>query len=95
VALYHVSDALQAISAFVLRCYRQTIAPLLVYTLLLWGVGVGLAYRWAYQGLGPLAARPSVDTFWISSTLALAVVSVLLVTLLMRASHQRTREAGI
>lgn len=95
VALYHVSDALQAISAFVLRCYRQTIAPLLVYTLLLWGVGVGLAYRWAYQGLGPLAARPRVDTFWISSTLALAVVSVLLVILLMRVSHQRTREAGI
>lgn len=94
VALYHVSDALQAISAFVLRCYRQTIAPLIIYTLLLWGVGVGLAYRWAYQGMGPLAARPRVDTFWISSTVALAIVSVLLVWLLLRASRQRTREAG-
>jgi MATE family multidrug resistance protein len=94
VALYHVSDALQAISAFVLRCYRQTIAPLLIYTFLLWGVGVGLAYRWAYEGIGPLAARPRVDTFWISSTLALAMVSALLVLLLMRVSRQGTRAAG-
>jgi MATE family multidrug resistance protein len=94
VALYHVSDTLQAISAFVLRCYRQTIMPLVVYTVLLWGVGVGFAYRWAYEGIGPLAARPRVDTFWISSTLALAMVSALLVLLLMRVSDQRTRAAG-
>lgn len=94
VALYHVSDALQAISAFVLRCYRKTIAPLLIYTVMLWGVGVGLAYRWAYHGLGTLAARPSVQTFWISSTMALALVSVLLVMLLLQVSRQRTRETG-
>jgi MATE family multidrug resistance protein len=94
VALYHVSDALQAISAFVLRCYRKTIEPLLIYTVMLWGLGVGLAYRWAYHGLGPLAARPSVQTFWISSTMALALVSVLLVMLLLQVSRQRTRDAG-
>lgn len=94
VALYHISDALQAISAFVLRCYRKTIEPLIIYTVMLWGVGLGVAYRWAYHGLGPLPAQPSVHTFWISSTLALALVSVMLVMLLSRVSRQRTRETG-
>ncbi len=94
VALYHLSDALQAISAFVLRCYQKTIEPLIIYTVMLWGVGVGVAYRWAYHGLGPLPAQPSVQTFWISSTVALALVSVLLVGLLLRVSRQRTRDTG-
>ena len=50
---------------------------LLVYTALLWGVGLYGGYRWAYQGIDwagwPL--RASVDTFWITSTAALALVS--------------------
>lgn len=91
VALYHISDAPQAISAFVLRCYRKTVIPLLIYTIMLWGIGIGAAYRWAYHGLGWLNAWPSVQTFWISSTVALAGVSVLLVGLWMRVSRQRPR----
>ncbi len=35
VALYHLADALQAVCVFALRCYRVTVAPLLVYGTLL------------------------------------------------------------
>ena len=86
VALYHLADAVQAVCAFLLRCYRITLAPLLIYTALLWGLGLYGGYRLAYQGLGPWAPRPSVDTFWMTSTVALAIVSLLFAALVWHAS---------
>lgn len=89
VALYHVADALQAVCAFLLRCYRITIAPLLIYTAFLWGLGLYGGYLWAYDtsalnGLMNWTARPSVDAFWISSSLALIAVSLMFGALLWR-----------
>ncbi len=51
VALYHLADAVQAVCAFLLRCYRITLMPLLIYTALLWGVGLYGGYLLAYRGL--------------------------------------------
>jgi MATE family multidrug resistance protein len=88
VALYHLADAVQAVCAFVLRCYRITLRPLLIYTALLWGVGLYGGYLWAYQGGGSVwPMRASVDTFWITSTAALAVVSVLFAAMVWHASR--------
>jgi multidrug resistance protein, MATE family len=87
VALYHLADAVQAVCAFLLRCYRITMAPLLIYTALLWGLGLYGGYRLAYQDLGSWAARPSVDTFWMTSTVALAIVSILFAVLVWRATR--------
>ena len=88
VALYHLADAVQAVCAFLLRCYRITLAPLLIYTALLWGLGLYGGYRLAYTGLPTLGwqAQPGVGTFWITSTVALAWVSVLFAWLAWRAS---------
>jgi MATE family multidrug resistance protein len=77
VAWYHLADALQAVSVFVLRCWRITLSPLLIYTALLWGMGLYGGYLLAYKGLGPWPATASVDSFWLASTLALALVSLL------------------
>lgn len=92
VALYHLADAVQAVCAFLLRCYRITIAPLLIYTAFLWGLGLYGGYLWAYgdSALGgwlQWSGRPAVDTFWISSTLALAMVSALFAALVWRVSR--------
>ena len=87
VALYHLADAVQAVCAFLLRCYRITLAPLLIYTALLWGFGLYGGYRLAYQGLATWPQRPSVETFWMTSTTALAIVSVLFAALVWRASR--------
>jgi MATE family multidrug resistance protein len=73
-----------------LRCYRITVAPLVIYTALLWGAGLMGGYLWAYQdtalGLSWIS-RPAVDTFWITSTLALATVSVLFGALILRVAR--------
>jgi MATE family multidrug resistance protein len=92
VALYHLADAVQAVCAYLLRCYRITIAPLLIYAAFLWGFGLYGGYLWAYDhstlnGLIHWTARPSVDAFWISSSLALAAVSLLFTALVWRASR--------
>ena len=96
VALYHLADAVQAVCAYLLRCYRITVMPLLVYTALLWGVGLYGGYRWAYQGIDwagwPL--RASVDTFWITSTAALALVSALFAAMVWRASGRHKMRYG-
>jgi MATE family multidrug resistance protein len=91
VALYHLADAVQAVCAYLLRCYRITMLPLVVYTALLWGVGLYGGYRLAYQGLdwAGWPMRASVDTFWITSTAALALVSVLFAAMVWHASRPR------
>jgi MATE family multidrug resistance protein len=95
VALYHLADAVQAVCAYLLRCYRITLRPLLIYTALLWGVGLYGGYRLAYQGLDwagwPMHA--SVATFWMTSTVALAGVSVLFAAMVWRASRPRPKLA--
>ncbi|WP_236698520.1 MATE family efflux transporter [Xylophilus sp. Leaf220] len=85
VALYHCADALQSVSVFVLRCYRVTVKPLLVYCVLLWGVGTGGGYVLAYGGWHGLGPWPSPETFWITSAAALAVTAVLFLLIVRRA----------
>lgn len=88
VAFYHVADALQVLCAFLLRCYRITLTPLMVYGVLLWGLGLLGGYRLAYEGLGGHAATQSVSSFWAASTLAIALVASCLLALLWHAVHK-------
>jgi MATE family multidrug resistance protein len=85
VALFHLFDALQAVCVFILRCYRVTVAPLLVYCVLLWGIGLGGGYVLAYEGLGTLRPAPSPVTFWVAATAALAVTALIFLLFLRRA----------
>lgn len=85
VAAYHAADALQTLCVFVLRSYRITVAPLVVYCALLWGAGLGGGYLLAYQGLGPWAAEASPTPFWAASALALWTTAGLFLAMLWRA----------
>jgi MATE family multidrug resistance protein len=82
VAIYHFADALQTLCVFVLRCYRVTLAPLVIYCTMLWGLGLGGSYLLAYRGLGPWAAMQSPLAFWIMSAGALALTALLFGVLL-------------
>ena len=93
VALLHVADATQTLAIFVLRCYRVTLAPLLVYCVLLWGFGLGGGYALAYRGLGPLAAQQSPTAFWQAAAGALLVTALLMQWLLRRVSRRASRPA--
>lgn len=91
VALYHFADAVQTFCVFVLRCYRVTLAPLVIYCAMLWGVGLGGSYLLAYRGLGPWAAMQSPLAFWIMSAAALALTALLFGALLRWTMRQRAR----
>jgi MATE family multidrug resistance protein len=81
---YHFADAVQTLCVFVLRSYRVTVMPLILYCGLLWGVGLGGSYRLAYHGIGPWAAMQSPLAFWGMSAAALFITALLFLALLAR-----------
>ena len=71
VAFYHVVDAVQAVMAQVLRGYKRATAPMVIYALALWGVGLGGGYLLALtDSLGP--ARGAAG-FWMAAVVSLAL----------------------
>lgn len=91
VAVYHFADAVQTFCVFVLRCYRVTLAPLVIYCAMLWGLGLGGSYLLAYRGLGPWAAMQSPLAFWIMSAVALALTALLFGALLRWTMRRRAK----
>ena len=85
VAFYHVADAAQALCAFLLRCYRITVTPLICYGVLLWGLGLYGGYQLTYEGMAGRHATQSPISFWVASTLAISLVAICLWVLLWRA----------
>ena len=85
VAFYHVADAMQALCAFLLRCYRITMTPLALYGVLLWGLGLYGGYQLAYVGMAGRVATQAASSFWAASTLAIALVAGCLLALLLHA----------
>jgi MATE family multidrug resistance protein len=83
--IYHLGDATQAMCVFVLRCYRVAVAPLVAYSVLLWGLGLGGGFVLAYRGIGPWPALQSPAAFWIAGAAALAVMALVLPLILWRA----------
>lgn len=92
VALYHLADALQAVGLFVLRSYRITLSPFLIYGVVLWGLGLAGGYAWAFHGLPLLPPWPSPGAFWLASAAALAVVAITFTGLLAHTTRQSCRE---
>lgn len=76
VAVYHLFDGLQSLGVFILRCWRITIAPFLIYGVLLWGLGLYGGYLLAYQGLGPWPALHRPEAFWMAGAAALALAAL-------------------
>lgn len=87
-AVYHLADSMQTLCVFVLRCYRVTVMPLILYCTLLWGVGLGGSYLLAYRGVGALPAMQSPLAFWLMSALALALTAALFLVLLRSTLRQ-------
>ena len=85
VAVYHLADALQAVMVFVLRSFGVTVAPLVIYSVLLWAGGLGGGFWLTYHGLGPVAAVRDASAFWMTSAIALWMAAVLLGLRLRRA----------
>ncbi len=89
VALYHLADSVQCVAIFVLRSYRVTIAPLVIYSVMLWTAGLGGGYIAAYRGLGDWGPWTSPVTFWMASAGALGLTALAFAFLLQAASRPR------
>ena len=77
VALFHIADAAQTVSAFVLRAYRIATVPVIVYVLAVWGIGLGGGYVVAFDlaGMSPPWMH-GARGFWSMSTLGLATAAL-------------------
>ena len=95
VAAYHVADAMQTLCIFVLRSYRITLMPLLVYGVLLWGLGLGGGYVLAYRGWAGFGPWYSPAPFWGASAAALLLTAIAFTGLLLLALRAHTgRDEG-
>jgi multidrug resistance protein, MATE family len=96
VAIFHIADAGQTVASFVLRAYRVTTVPMLIYAFAIWGVGLGGGYVLAFDLLGwtpaPLLGAPG---FWAASTLGLAVAGTGLCGFLVWFLKQKERELPV
>jgi len=90
-AIYHLFDGLQALAIFVLRCWRITLAPFLIYAVLLWGLGLYGGFLLAYRGLGPWPALQTPAAFWMAGAAALALAALsfwLMIWQVLRREHR-------
>jgi multidrug resistance protein, MATE family len=74
---YHLFDALQITTAFVLRAYQVAVVPTVIYALALWGVGLGGGYLLGFNvgGFTP-SWLTGARGFWVANTASLAIAGI-------------------
>jgi MATE family multidrug resistance protein len=74
---YHLCDALQITTAFILRAYKVTLVPTVIYAIALWGIGLGGGYLLGFDvgGAVPVPLQ-GARGFWIANSLSLGVAGV-------------------
>jgi MATE family multidrug resistance protein len=85
IAFYHLADALQAVIVNVLRGYKKTTVPMLVYAISLWGVGLGGGYVLGLTEL--LGPAHGVAGFWIAATVSVLLAGVVVLSYFLRVSR--------
>ena len=91
-AVFHVFDALQAIVGFVLRAYRVVVAPMVVYAIALWSLGLGGGYL---LGFTPALGGPrGAAGLWLMQTIALWLTAFLLLGLYLWVLRQQRPAIG-
>lgn len=87
VAFYQAFDAVQVMTAFILRAYKIALIPTLIYAGSLWGIGLGGGY---VLGFGLIDSMPAftrgASGFWLANSISLAIAGVLLVLYFNRVS---------
>src|SRR5262245_6629852 len=92
VALFQIFDTAQVVIVNALRGYKITFMPMLVYTVALWGIGLGGGYALGLAGV-PLANALGLATpmgaagFWLAGVASLIVASLILLAYFARASR--------
>jgi MATE family multidrug resistance protein len=90
VALFHLFDSLQTQLGFILRAYKVAVAPMIVYLVSMWAIGLGGGYWLTFQPPpGSLLARlggvsSGALGFWVAAFVGLIITTLGLAMLLAR-----------
>jgi MATE family multidrug resistance protein len=80
VAGYHLFDAVQAITVNVLRAYKRTVVPMLIYGIGLWCVGLAGGYQLGlgHADLGWLGLHPPMGAqgFWAGAIAGMSLAGL-------------------
>ena len=94
IGFYHLGDALQTLCFFILRSFKVTLLPMLLYGVMLWGVGLSGGYLLAYQGFSSITAMQSPHAFWLMSLFALLLVGTSLLYLVWQQTVNKIRQSN-
>lgn len=94
VAFYQLVDGVQVVIVNALRGYRIAFTPMVVYTVALWGIGLGGGYLLGLTRFGPaealgLATPMGAAGFWLAAVASLVVAAAILFAYFLRASAVR------
>jgi MATE family multidrug resistance protein len=79
VAFFHPWDALQCVSAFILRGHKIAVVPTVIYALTLWGAGMGGGYYFGFNVGGHVPhALTGASGFWFAACLSGASAALML-----------------
>jgi multidrug resistance protein, MATE family len=90
--VFHIADAAQTVAAFVLRAYRIATAPMVIYAVAIWGVGLGGGYAVAFNttGWSPPWLQGS-QGFWSAATAGLVLAGLCMSGFLKGVLHRQRR----
>ncbi|HEX2011817.1 MAG TPA: MATE family efflux transporter [Roseateles sp.] len=93
--LFHMGDAAQTLAAFVLRAHHIATAPMVIYALAIWGVGIGGGY-WLAFGDAPWVPSwlHSASGFWGAATAGLLLAATGLSAYLAAVHRAEARETA-
>jgi MATE family multidrug resistance protein len=90
---FHLGDAAQTLVAFVLRAYRISAVPLLVYLVALWGAGLGGGYVLAFDLTGNVPGElQGARGFWAAAGAGLVLAAVALGAFLVWLFREQRRD---
>jgi MATE family multidrug resistance protein len=75
IAAYQLFDAIQICTAFILRAYEITFAPMIVYIVSLWGFGLAGGYGIAFNDVIEIQWLHSANGFWFTAACSLALAA--------------------
>ncbi|WP_424195803.1 MATE family efflux transporter [Ampullimonas aquatilis] len=90
IGFYQIFDAVQVTTAFVLRAYKITLVPTLIYALSLWGFGLGGGYLLGFNQLGGVPAElQGASGFWLANSTSLSLAALLLLLYFLWVARQK------
>ncbi|MBV8501679.1 MAG: MATE family efflux transporter [Paucibacter sp.] len=75
--IFHTADAAQTVAAQILRAYHIATAPVLIYAVAIWGVGIGGGYYMAFSGSASVPeSLHGASGFWSAATVGLILAAI-------------------